>query len=354
MRKRRVRRAVRLLAIACATAGAIGCATVLGIGDLDVPQAPADGAASGDDGATRDGEGSDAAIDGGASDAPSTVCDAHATFTVVHPLSELNRADASDLVGRLSADERQIWFVSGPVFDGAVQPTYSAAYFASRSSRDASFATPPTVVPGDVNGNRDTNDLFVLPDELTAYFASDRFGGPGGADIYVARRDAATFPFGTAALVPNVNAAVDDFGVFVGAITGDLYFASGDNIQAPYVDLWVAAAQPDGGFAAPRRIPGVNAVGYDVAPVLSADERTLYFGSDRDSLGMQIHVAYRASPQAAWSVPTAVPELQDVTAGAGFDGTRPTWLSPDNCRLYFASDKSSPYEADLFVAERSP
>jgi hypothetical protein len=48
----------------------------------------------------------------------------------------------------------------------------------------------------------------------------------------------------------------------------------------------------------------------------------------------------------AFGTPTAVSELDSV------DGEYPTWLSPDECRLYFTRLNGD--QSDIFVASRTP
>jgi hypothetical protein len=69
----------------------------------------------------------------------------------------------------------------------------------------------------------------------------------------------------------------------------------------------------------------------DGYPVLSEDELTIFFASDRPSpagRGMNIWTARRASPALPFTAPVVVPELSTDADEV------PGWLSPDGCRLY--------------------
>jgi Tol biopolymer transport system component len=70
------------------------------------------------------------------------------------------------------------------------------------------FATPTQVT--ELSTASDEGDPVLAPDGLTLYFRSDRPGGPGGYNIYVATRPTTADPFGAAQLVPNVNSDADD------------------------------------------------------------------------------------------------------------------------------------------------
>ena len=83
---------------------------------------------------------------------------------------------------------------------------------------------------------------------------------------------------------------------------------------------------------------------------LSADRLTLYFSSRRSpSLGRSdIWSVTRASTTAPFGAPTQ--ELLQGINSAEDDLV--SWISPDNCRLYFSSFRGNGNQ--LFVATRTP
>lgn len=98
------------------------------------------------------------------------------------------------------------------------------------------FGTPVRMLELNSGGSAE-GDPVLSSDGLTIYFRSDRPGGPGQFDIYVATRAMATMTFGTPVLVPNVNSAADDGPSYLSSDGCRLYLSSdrnGDN------DIFVA------------------------------------------------------------------------------------------------------------------
>jgi hypothetical protein len=80
-------------------------------------------------------------------------------------------------------------------------------------------------------------------------------------------------------------------------------------------------------------------------PVVSEDERTIFFSRAAAGGPATIWTATRADKSAAFSGVLPVSELHgNVDSGAESDD-RPTWLSPDRCTLFFTSNRSGVYRA---------
>ena len=135
-----------------------------------------------------------------------------------------------------------------------------------------------------------------------------------------------------------------------GTTTMPLYFASLRRVLTG-TDIFWARRQPDGGFEAPQAIEEVATAATDGTPVLSFDMLTMYFDSTRTDNGGDVHgdiwAAHRASLNAPFGEVSRVAELNDAKSGEF-----PTWLSPDNCRLYLSSDRSGVIQS--YVATRTP
>jgi len=109
---------------------------------------------------------------------------------------------------------------------------------ATRSSATAPF-DPPENLGGAINSDWNERHPTVSPDGLRLLFASDRPGGFGGYDLYVATRASASEPFGAAVnLGPAVNSAVDDVSPFVGSDNGSLWFATDRSGGPGMLDIW--------------------------------------------------------------------------------------------------------------------
>jgi hypothetical protein len=91
-------------------------------------------------------------------------------------------------------------------------------------------------------------------------------------------------------------------------------------------------------IASAELLPVVNSLAKDAFPVVSADEKTLYFASNRTldnsvQLRTDTWVARRSDAQADFGVPEPVSELNTPDTN-----TLPSWISPDGCRIYIHRD----------------
>jgi len=254
---------------------------------------------------------------------------------------------------------------------------------------------PPVLIDLDAPGPvRQAYNPWLSRDELTMYFA-----GAGG--IYVSTRPELSAPFLAPELVPGL-------GTFVGrpALTGDeltIYFEylpGGFGTRVAYStrpsvdDPWTAPADflggplstaadggpfvtvagdvlyfhsqragdlgifrtehLDAGWSFPVAVGGISSPYADQNPVVSDDELTIFFASDRPDPaatgGFDIWVATRRSPGDDFDPPSLVPELNSIA----FEF--PGWLSPDGCRLYFDSSGGlgSGGAEKIYVASRPP
>jgi hypothetical protein len=263
-----------------------------------------------------------------------------------------------------------------------------------RCSPTAAFGTPALL--GQVASFYATQDSPRLSeDELTLVFHADT--GSGQSYLRVAARDDAAAGFDTStALLPEV-AATSDLTPFLADAGKTLYlsttrfgtgpqlglttrlttgtgFAStptkvfpADNVDRrfPYVvgtriyyaeitgpvggqhsAIW--AAQLDGGDAGPLPAP-INVDNFEYTPVVSADGHTIYFTSYRDGGRLEAYGAVLFDDGGV-GVPFALPEL----GGDGGGDVHLGWISPDDCRMYFARAASADQNLSLYVAARNP
>jgi hypothetical protein len=310
-----------------------------------------------EDGATPDidssGPGVDAApdvlVDAGADADASTRCDAKAPFGAPVAVAELNSPEDDSTV-RLSADELTAYF--GSVRAGHIGA--ASVYRATRTSATGTFGTPG-LMP---NVNSNTGAIYhpaITGNNLQLFLQVD-FGGASGTDIYLATRASTLVEFGTPGLVANVNSNGFEFIPFVTADGVDLFFAS--NRSGSFVLYRSTVA--GGVFGAPTVLPGTASADTtvrDTAPVMSADRLTVYFASTRINPGTpnvyHVFVARRANPSASFDPPTAVTELNDLTAGIS---DSPSWISADDCRLYMSSTRPNAAggKFDVYLAKRAP
>jgi Tol biopolymer transport system component len=178
---------------------------------------------------------------------------------------------------------------------------------------------------------------------LDLYFESIR---SNSWQLYVSRRTSISgrFSFPQVVAPGDLGTALQRGGPYVVPSGGALYFHAS---PAANSELYRAEHGPNG-FAEPTPVDGANSEWIEQFPVVTPDELTIYFESDRPggSGDFDIWVVSRSSTSEPFSQPTPLTSLNTASADI------PSWVSADGCRLYF--DRSSQFWADnrILVAER--
>jgi hypothetical protein len=154
-------------------------------------------------------------------------------------------------------------------------------WLSTRPDPGAPF-TVPTLIAG-VNGPDYDHVPWVSQDELTMVWATDRGGGVGQGDIWIARRSTRGDAFSTVAPLNGVNSTSDEGRAVLGNDGLTIYFSSNRPGGVGDRDLWLATRNdPTTTFSQISNLASVNSSSMDTDPVLSADERELLFASARD------------------------------------------------------------------------
>jgi hypothetical protein len=240
---------------------------------------------------------------------------------------------------------------------------------------------------------------ILSPDSRSLYMASNRPGGHGGLDIWVARRDSVDEPFGAPENLPApINSPSNDFCptplrgkrlLFVsnrpgGCGMGDIYLTQ-KNPKHGWRDPSHLACGPDGPNSAldeqgPSLVeiddveqlyfsssaPGVpgdifvsrdfgpaspvaelNTPGNDIQPNVRKDGREVVFSSQNGTNGQDIYTATRASTDDPWPTPVNL----GGTVNTAANETRPS-LSWDAHTLLFGRAPGPEGQADIYRSER--
>jgi hypothetical protein len=239
------------------------------------------------------------------------------------------------------------------------------------------------------------------PDGLSLYMASNRSGGEGGLDIWVAQRASADAPFGAPVNMGEpINSVADDFcptpvrgkGMFFVSTRvtdtscglGDIYFArlnpergwtapqnlgcqvnssageagpsyfEADGRALLYFssgpDIYVSEQQADGSFGPAAPVAELNSAAADFRPNVRKDGLEIVFDSNRvGTIGLQdLWFATRPGVEAPWSTP--------VNAGATLNSadneTRGSF-SRDGTTLYFGRTPGPEGSTDIYVSTRT-
>jgi hypothetical protein len=124
-----------------------------------------------------------------------------------------------------------------------------------------------------------------------------------------------------------------EFSPYVSGDESELYFVFHLGDTGLDDDIFVAP-RADGHFIAPTPIAALVAPSSERAPVVSSDGLRLYFASDRvGSMGYDIYLSSRARKVEPFGAPAPIAELNTPAL------EQPDWISPDECTLYFRSNR---------------
>jgi hypothetical protein len=333
---------VSMLAACVAFAGCVGDQ---GNGGVVNPDGGGGGDSSpnstGADGQAGGNDGGTAGSDGASADAGGgPPCDVTKPFGMptAAPFVSINTLSREE-DPYLLPDELTLYFSSNRAFgDGCV--TF-ALYRATRSTITAPF-DPATPVPGAVNiACAEAHGAVVSTDELTMYFTKAQAGVTNGYEIWSSVRGTAAAAWPAAAQVAGVNSISPDHLTGAGyLLQGDLWFhVSESNFTSNVI---YRAPKSGNAFGTPIAINELGA--HASIPKLTADGLRIFYTQGPPD---DIWTAVRATTADAFSQAQAVSSVNS----SGDDN--PGWISPDGCRMYLYSDRSGGAGSfDLYVAER--
>ncbi len=305
---------------------------------------------------------------------------------------EIATNDASTTDGNVVAEQGD-----GNVNPGDASEDAGDAALGPRCKRSTAFGSP-VIIPGLAAG---AVALRLLPDELTGYYHQDdariyrvtratrdsAFGAPEKLPLVFAAdspSDAATHLLSYPSVTGNDLAlyVTGDFSIYRAYRDGGAFgplsaipqltrkdplllwgpFVSEDGtlVLDTAIDLGLsqinvrASIVEDGSVSAPIVLDsgGGNRDGF---VAITGDGNSAYFASSREHDGggkFQIWMSptnVQAGKIPKLTDPTPVVELRDYSTDR-----IPTWISPDNCRLYFTSNAPDGGPVTTYVAERAP
>ena len=214
-------------------------------------------------------------------------------------------------------------------------------WVSQRGSLDSPWGTPQNLGPN-INTSANEQCAHLPPDGHTLLFASNRSGGVGGDDLYVARRRNQRDNFSwdiPENLGGGVNSASTDFtpGYMEdenGTIT--LYFMSNRPGGPGGSDIYASVMGNDGTFGPAVSVPELNSSASELFPTPRRDGLELFLSSNRTGTlgGQDLWVSTRASTADPWSTPANLGPL--VNSGSNELGGG---LSFSRTSLFFHSNR---------------
>jgi hypothetical protein len=218
-------------------------------------------------------------------------------------------------------------------------------YVAERPSIDAPFGEPlemTTITSADEDGG-----ASLSSDGLTLYFHSHR---SGPRRIYTATRASVGDPFGSVTPVEGALLGLSDQGnPDVSRDDLALYFASSDPAGDGEGDVWVSTRDDrTSAWGTPASVAGVNTADTEGTPSVDASQLALYLVSTRRESATDVFVATRAAPTDPFSTPTLLP----IASMVGI-GEHDADISDDGSTLVFALHRAEGVgNTDIWISTR--
>jgi hypothetical protein len=255
----------------------------------------------------------------------------------VELLSELNSADFAEANPVLTEDELTILFTSTR---GSDQPDL---YRASRPAIGEPFGTPIKLDGLGLNSSMRESRALLLDGGLTVYYGSERAGGLGNIDHWVATRPSLDLPFADFVNLTEINTADGEYDAFLSEDRLRLYY----NLSVGSQSTIRVAQRPSEGepFAQPALVDGLTSDNsFDLSPWLVADERLLFFASRRTA-NIDIYMARRDAVGLPFDAPVPVAALNSDANDSEVS------LSPSGCEVFFNSERdTTPGKWNLYRA----
>ena len=138
-----------------------------------------------------------------------------------------------------------------------------------------------------INTDQWESQPCLSPDKRDLYFASRRFGGYGGSDIYVSHLQPNGRWGEPENLGPEINTPGDESSPFIHADNQTFYFTSNGLPGYGEEDLYMCRRDSTGKWSKPENLGyPINTISHEGTLFITADAKTAYFASDRsDSKG---------------------------------------------------------------------
>jgi len=198
------------------------------------------------------------------------------------------------------------------------------------------------------------NGLSISADGLSIYFESDRSGGHGNADLWIATRATTDDEWGQSFNLGSVvNSSAQDNCPSISVDGLSLYFSSNRSGTVGNMDLWVSTRETTADdWGTPSNLgPVVNSSNADYMSHISADSLSLYFSSERPGgLGLRdLWMTTRATINDEWGEP--------VNLGSNVNSSsneRRMCISSDGLMLLLQSDRPKGSGAvDIYMTTRA-
>jgi Tol biopolymer transport system component len=207
-------------------------------------------------------------------------------------------------------------------------------WLVTRGDLGEPWSAPVRVAELNTTSTEQTVDLSF--DGLTIWIASNRPGGLGSTDLYVATRTALGATWSAPMLVPELSSPGSDEEVALDADSNTIIFHSKRTGGSGGRDLWMSTRTATGHWGAPVPLTEINTPYEAADPFLSSDGLTLLFDSNREDSYRELFQTTRASTNVPFAPPTrlGMADLDSVRADAD------PWVSFDGRYMVFCTSRT--------------
>ena len=254
-------------------------------------------------------------------------------YAAAQSLGAIVNSSVFDGSPTVSVDETELLFTSAR--HPSAPRGQQDIFVSSRPDRNAPWSRPVNAGTMINDALGDDFSLRLSNDGKALYYASNRSGGFGKGDLYVARRATPQAPWGRAEnLGPRLNTEAFEAFPTPSADGLTLFFNRSDAFDSQDSDIWVSArAHAEDEWNAPERLSGaINSERAEFSPSLSPDGNRLYFASERGG-SVELWVATRKERTQEWSAPEKLGAEVNVPRSM----TLAPFISNDQRSLYFMS-----------------
>ena len=260
-----------------------------------------------------------------------------ADFVIGEPnnLGSAVNSESYDDSANISADGLELYFLSErPGGQGEAD-----IWVTKRTTINEAWGTPVNL-GSTINTSSYDSGPCISSDGLSLYFTSFLTGGQGEDDLWVTMRTTVSDPWGPPVNLGSiVNCPTWDYDPSISADNLELYFTSNHPGGRGDTDIWVAtqATIDDPWGELVNLGPVVNSTTYTQSPSISADGLALFFESNRSGgVGnSDIWMTTRATTDDPWEEPV---NLGLPVNSTGYE--KMSDISADGRTLYFGSNRS--------------
>lgn len=202
------------------------------------------------------------------------------------------------------------------------------------------------IVLAELSAPAQTDNPCLTADLREIYFTSERSGG--AAEIWTATRPDASARFGTPRLVSELNSPLIETSPIVSGDGLTLWFGSERSGGLGDLDIWVATRPTrDAAWSPPQNVVALNSAAKDIPRPPGEHQSIMPLGSDRAERSYYaIYFAARSAAARPFAMPEIVSELSEPSVS-----TVDAFLTDDGNALFYVKGPAFGF-ADLYVAQR--